>query len=98
MGMDWGSESGHSFRSSDDCYFEKRRVFLSSYQFRRKESVTEKIKASFVRVTKRIIILFRFRLKKKFCVRLRYRYNGSRRRFQRLVVHGNQGSSSSFYW
>ncbi|KAF9593105.1 hypothetical protein IFM89_020169 [Coptis chinensis] len=96
MDMGWGSmnfgySNGYSQSGRlqqvmlwDDCYIEKRRVFLSSYQFCRKTSLADRIKTSFIGVTKRFIIWFRLRSPRKVSVKVRYRCFG-RRKFHRLV-------------
>ncbi|KAL5717224.1 hypothetical protein ACHQM5_010269 [Ranunculus cassubicifolius] len=63
---------------------DKRRVFLTSYKFVKKGSLTRTIKDSFFRVVKRFIVMFRFRIRTKLSRRSRYRSFG-RRRFQTLV-------------
>ncbi|PIA60558.1 hypothetical protein AQUCO_00300210v1 [Aquilegia coerulea] len=105
MDMGWRSMStrsssnlsftGGGLTLSDECYYEKRRVFLNSYHFCRKTTVADRIKASFIRVSKQIIILFRLRSPKKFYFRLRYRSTG-RRRYHRLF--NNKSSNTSLDW
>ena len=82
---------------------EKRQVFLRSYQFCRKKSLTERIKGSLVRVKKvvwlrlrsarrlRRLVFSRFRIKCGFYYR--------RRRFSRLLNgHNRKSDSSSCLW
>ncbi|KAF5204230.1 hypothetical protein FRX31_006183 [Thalictrum thalictroides] len=86
---------GGGLTISDESYYEKRRVFLNSYHFCRKTTVTDRIKASFISVSKQIIILFRLRSPKKFYFRLRYRSTG-RRRYHRLF--NNRSNNTGHDW
>ncbi|ERN03212.1 hypothetical protein AMTR_s00003p00162280 [Amborella trichopoda] len=74
------------FTVSDHCYFEKRQLFLRSYQFCRKRGLAERIKGCLVRVKR--AVWFKFRKARRFrrLVWLRFRYGFGRKRFHRLVT------------
>lgn len=76
-----------NYYNMNNTMMEKRQVFLRSYQFNRKKSLTEKIKRSLIRV-KRVIWL-RLGSARKFgkslCFRLRYGLSYRKRKFLRLL-------------
>ncbi|KAK4339807.1 hypothetical protein RND71_041269 [Anisodus tanguticus] len=86
---------------------EKRQFFLRSYQFRRKKSVSERIKKSFFRVKRVIWVKLRSvrKIRKLVWLRLKYGifgYRGRRRFFRRLqnssYYNTSTGWSSSCFW
>ncbi|OIT40419.1 hypothetical protein A4A49_59042 [Nicotiana attenuata] len=85
---------------------EKRQLFLRSYQFSRKQSVTEKMKNSFFRVKRVIWVKLKSarKIRKLVWLRLKYGIFGCRRRrvFCRLQNSSNNcyttGCSSSCLW
>ncbi|KFK38007.1 hypothetical protein AALP_AA3G058200 [Arabis alpina] len=69
-------------------YVEKRQVFLKSYQFSRKQSLTEKIKTSVKRVVKKVVCMrlkSARRLKRVVLSRLKTAFYYRRRRFFHLL-------------
>ncbi|PIN08211.1 hypothetical protein CDL12_19220 [Handroanthus impetiginosus] len=87
---------------------EKRQLFLRSYQFSRKQSVTEKIKKSLFRVKKVICIRFRSarKLRKMLWLKLKngFFFTTRRRRFFLRLSNSNYGyyhrssKRSSCFW
>ncbi|CAN8260329.1 unnamed protein product [Cochlearia groenlandica] len=81
-------------------YVEKRQLFLKSYQFSRKQSLTDKIKRSMKRVVKKVVWL-RFksarRLKRVVWSRFKTAFFYRRRRFFRLLNPNKPSSSYCFY-
>ncbi|KAJ4721795.1 Lamin tail domain-containing protein [Melia azedarach] len=81
------------FRTSSSDSFgymeqmEKRQLFLRSYQFCRKKSVTERIRSSFFRVKRVMWLKLRSarRIRKLVWWRFRWGFNCKRRRFLRLI-------------
>lgn len=96
--------SGQIFRSDSMGYtdMEKRQLFLRSYQFCRKKTVSEKIKSSFIRVKRVIWVRLRSakKIRKMVWFRIRHGlfYSTKRRRwFLRLHNHNNYCYRSSSY-
>ena len=102
------SESfGHNYNY---CYYypeqnytmmEKRQLFLRSYQFSRKKSLTERIKGSLVRVKKVVWLRLRSARRLRWLVfsRLKCAFYYRRRRFSRLLSsHSRKSESSSCFW
>ncbi|KAK6805176.1 hypothetical protein RDI58_002961 [Solanum bulbocastanum] len=89
---------------------EKRQLFLRSYQFSRKKSVSERIKKSFFRVKRVIWVKLRSarKIRKLVWLRLKYGIFGyRRRRFFRQIQNSSYynissgitaGWSSSCFW
>ncbi|KAM1160072.1 hypothetical protein ACFX19_033735 [Malus domestica] len=73
--------------SSNYTLMEKRQLFLRSYQFSRKKSLTEKIKGSFCKVKRAICLRLRSarKLRKLVSFKLRYGVSFRRRRLCRLL-------------
>ncbi|XP_006408009.2 uncharacterized protein LOC18023935 [Eutrema salsugineum] len=96
----WQSNNGYyGYGYGGGGYVEKRQLFLKSYQFSRKQSLTEKIKRSVRRVVKKVVWLrlkSARRLKRVVCSRLKTAFFYRRRRFFRLL-HPNKPSSYCFY-
>ncbi|CAK9141053.1 unnamed protein product [Ilex paraguariensis] len=93
------------FRSSEMGYtdMEKRQLFLRSYQFSRKQSVTERLKKSFFRVKRVIWVRLRSARKIRKMVWFRFRnglfFNNRRKKFfLRLQNHHNYGGSTGLSW
>ncbi|KAL1211786.1 hypothetical protein V5N11_023776 [Cardamine amara subsp. amara] len=81
-------------------YVEKRQLFLKSYQFSRKQSLTEKIKRSMRRVVKKVVwmrLKSARKLKRVVWSRLKTAFFYRRRRFFRLVHPYKSESSYCFY-
>ncbi|KAK1294665.1 hypothetical protein QJS10_CPA16g01819 [Acorus calamus] len=78
---------------SDRYYLEKRQVFLRSYQFSRKKTVSERIKRSFMRAKRVIWVKLRAarKLRRFVWSKLRNFYS-RRRRFHRLTMNFRFGS------
>ncbi|XP_059311220.1 uncharacterized protein LOC132062716 [Lycium ferocissimum] len=98
---------GNMFRTETGYTdIEKRQLFLRSYQFSRKQSVSEKIKKSFFRVKRVIWVKLRSarKIRKLVWLRLKYGIFGYRRRrfFRRLsnssYYNSTSGCSSSCFW
>ncbi|KAE9589526.1 hypothetical protein Lal_00000423 [Lupinus albus] len=71
---------------------EKRQLFLRSYQFSRKKSLTERIKGSLIRVKK--ILCLRLRSAKRFVFsRFKCAFYYRRRRFSKLLNRKSDSSS-----
>ncbi|KAK3228982.1 hypothetical protein Dsin_000863 [Dipteronia sinensis] len=95
MSMEQSSSSSSSSNSNNNnnnnmvMMMEKRQLFLRSYQFCRKRSLSEKIRASFTRVKRVMWLRLRStrKIPKLVWSRLRFRWGFSyrRRRFVRLV-------------
>ncbi|KAJ8572729.1 hypothetical protein K7X08_009240 [Anisodus acutangulus] len=85
---------------------EKRQLFLRSYQFSRKKSVSERIKKSFFRVKRVIWVKLRSarKIRKLVWLKLKYGIFGYRRRTNfRLLQNSSYyntstGWSSSCFW
>ncbi|XP_015865931.1 uncharacterized protein LOC107403540 [Ziziphus jujuba] len=91
------------YNNSSYMMMEKRQLFLKSYKFCRKKSLTERIKRSLIRV-KRVIWL-RLRAARRFrglvCFRLRHGLSYRRRRFLRLLNnyhHHSKCNNSYCFW
>ncbi|OMO86190.1 hypothetical protein CCACVL1_09742 [Corchorus capsularis] len=99
----WRSESfsyGYGYMEHNYIMMEKRQLFLKSYQFCRKRTLTEKIKRSLGRVKR--VIWFRLRsarkLRRLVLSRLRVAFY-RRRRFIRLMNnHYRHTNNSSCFW
>ncbi|XP_065639011.1 uncharacterized protein LOC136071524 [Quercus suber] len=78
---------------------EKRQLFLRSYQFCRKRSLSERLKGSFIRVKRVICLRLRCarRFRKLVCSGLRYGFYYRRRKFLRLVNNKKNYSSNCFW-
>ncbi|CAF2126422.1 uncharacterized protein LOC103859127 [Brassica rapa] len=95
----WQSNNGYYGYSYGGGYVEKRQLFLKSYQFSRKQSLTERIKRSVGRVVKKVVwmkLKSAKRLKRVVWSRLKTAFFYRRRRFSRLL-HPNKSSSHCFY-
>ncbi|WZZ41965.1 hypothetical protein YC2023_038224 [Brassica napus] len=93
----WQSNNG--YYGYGGGYVEKRQLFLKSYQFSRKQSLTERIKRSVGRVVKKVVgmkLKSAKRLKRVVWSRLKTAFFYRRRRFSRLL-HPNKSSSHCFY-
>ncbi|XP_061366297.1 uncharacterized protein LOC133309527 [Gastrolobium bilobum] len=82
---------------------EKRQLFLRSYQFCRKKSLTERIKGSLVRVKKVVWLRLRSATRLRRTVFSRFRikcgFYYRRRRFSQLLnCHNRKSDSSSCFW
>ncbi|KAL6964543.1 hypothetical protein U1Q18_035594 [Sarracenia purpurea var. burkii] len=95
--------TGPVFRSETGYYpyhpytdMEKRQLFLRSYQFSRKKSVSERIKGSFFRVKRVIWVRLRSarKIRKMIWFRLRYSHFYSSRKSRFLRLH-NQNSAAA---
>ncbi|XP_073128421.1 uncharacterized protein [Henckelia pumila] len=79
---------------------EKRQLFLRSYQFSRKQSVSERIRRSFFRVKRVIWVRLRSirKLKKMLWLKLKFSFTAGRRRlFRRLGNCNKNYSKYKFY-
>lgn len=88
----------HDQYHQNHTMMEKRQLFLRSYQFCRKKSVSERIRGSLVRVKKVVWIKLRsvLRLRRLVCSRLKCGFYYRRRRFSRLLnTHNRKHDSSS---
>lgn len=95
------SNSSEHFSSSSVVMMEKRRLFLRSYHFCRKRTLTERIKGSLIRTKKAMWLRLRSARKIRRLVwsRLRYAFCfRRRRRFLRLVNHNHHISSTCTFW
>ncbi|PON75840.1 hypothetical protein TorRG33x02_244540 [Trema orientale] len=95
----------HNSLNSNSMMMEKRQLFLRSYQFCRKKSLTERIKRSLVRVKRVIWLRLKSarRFRKLACFRLRCGFSYRRRRFVRLLNshqyhHKGHNSNSRCFW
>ncbi|KAJ4898457.1 hypothetical protein Rs2_25251 [Raphanus sativus] len=82
------SNSGYYGYGYGGGYVEKRQLFLKSYQFSRKQSLTEKIKRSVGRVVKKVVwmkLKSARRLKRVVWSRLKTAFFYHHRRFFRLL-------------
>lgn len=104
--LDQQSYGGYSYYNnlnSNYMMMEKRQLFLRSYQFCRKKSLTERIKRSLVRVKRVIWLRLKSarRFRKLACFRLRCGFSYRRRRFVRLlnnyIHHHNNCNNSNYY-
>ncbi|XP_010486074.1 PREDICTED: uncharacterized protein LOC104764273 [Camelina sativa] len=99
-GVCWQSNSGYyGYGYGGGGYVEKRQLFLKSYQFSRKQSLTEKIQRSVKRVVKKVVwirLKSARKLKRVVWSRLKTAFFYRRRRFFRLL-HPNKPSSYCFY-
>ncbi|KAL5580444.1 hypothetical protein UlMin_012886 [Ulmus minor] len=99
----FAGSSHFNYNSEQNMMIEKRQLFLRSYQFCRKKSLTERIKRSLVRV-KRIIWLrlkSGIRFRKLACFRIRCGFSYRRRRFVRLLNnyhHNHNCNNSNCFW
>ncbi|KAI5326187.1 PREDICTED: unknown [Prunus dulcis] len=89
--------------SNNYTMMEKRQLFLRSYQFSRKKSLTERIKGSFCKAKKVIWLRLRSarKLRKLVCFRLRYGLAYRRRRLCRLLNnyhHTRKCNNSYCFW
>ncbi|CAA7015913.1 unnamed protein product [Microthlaspi erraticum] len=95
----WQSNNGYyGYGYGGGGYVEKRQLFLKSYQFSRKQSLTEKIKRSVRRVVKKVVwmrLKSARRLKRVVWSRVKTAFFNRRRRFFRLL-HPNKKTSSSY--
>ncbi|KAL0006529.1 hypothetical protein SO802_014090 [Lithocarpus litseifolius] len=93
------SESFGYYSEQNYTMMEKRQLFLRSYQFCRKRSLSERLKGSFIRVKRVICLRLRSarRFRKLVCSRLRYGFYYRRRRFLRLVNNNKNYSSSNCF-
>ncbi|KAI4301631.1 hypothetical protein L6164_034891 [Bauhinia variegata] len=96
------SESfGNYYPEQNYTMMEKRQLFLRSYQFSRKKSLTERIKGSLVRVKKVVWLRLRYavRLRRLVSYRFKCGFYYRRRRFFRLLnTHNRKTESSSCLW
>ncbi|OAY43888.1 uncharacterized protein LOC122724344 [Manihot esculenta] len=97
------SDSSLGYTEQNSLMMEKRRLFLRSYQFCRKKSLTERIKLSLFRVKKVMWLRLRSARKLRRLVWSRLRcafYCRRRRSFLRLRSpnHHYYYSSSSCFW
>ncbi|KAG9130280.1 hypothetical protein Leryth_004274 [Lithospermum erythrorhizon] len=76
---------------------EKRQLFLRSYQFSRKKSVSERIKGSFFRVKRVVFMRLKTarKIRKMVWLRIRYGFFCFRRRRFFLRLHRTYGYSWS---
>nr|XP_009765303.1 PREDICTED: uncharacterized protein LOC104216865 [Nicotiana sylvestris] len=88
----------YMFRTETSGYtdIEKRQVFLRSYQFSRKKSLSERIRRSFTRVKRVICVKLRStrKLRKLVWLKLKYGIFSSRRRRFFLRLHNTSNHSS----
>ncbi|KAL5834156.1 hypothetical protein ACOSQ4_013653 [Xanthoceras sorbifolium] len=109
MSMEPSSSNYNNNNNNMVMMMEKRQLFLRSYQFCRKRSVSEKIRASLTRV--RRVMWLRLRSARKIPklvwsrLRFRWGFNYRRRRFVRLVNnnyyyhhHNHNHNNSSCFW
>ena len=91
---------GYYIAEQNYMMMEKRQLFLRSYQFCRKRSLSERIKGSLVRVKRVICLRLRSacRIRKLVCSRLRYGFYYRRRRFLRLLNNQNKKNNSTCLW
>ncbi|XP_065854806.1 uncharacterized protein [Euphorbia lathyris] len=98
------SESLLGYTEHSSLMMEKRQLFLRSYQFCRKQSLTERMKKSLIRMKKVIWLKLRSarKIRKLVWSRLRFALNfRRRRRFLRLLNHHNHhcsDDSSYCFW
>ncbi|KAK4595182.1 hypothetical protein RGQ29_013564 [Quercus rubra] len=94
------SESFGYYSEQNYTMMEKRQLFLRSYQFCRRRSLSERLKGSFIRVKRVICIRLRTarRFRKLVCSGLRYGFYYRRRKFLRLVNNKKNYSSSNCFW
>ncbi|XP_044470451.1 uncharacterized protein LOC123199486 [Mangifera indica] len=91
----------YGYMEQSNMMMEKRQLFLRSYQFCRKKSVSERIKTSIIRVKRVMWLKLRsaFKIRKLVWSRLRWSVNYRRRRFVRLVNHNyHHYNSSCSFW
>jgi hypothetical protein len=96
----------YNFPDQNYTMIEKRQLFLRSYQFCRKKSLTERIKGSFVRAKKVVWLKLRYarglRRKLVFFPRFKCGFYYRRRRFSQLLnsssSHHRKVDSSSCLW
>ncbi|KAK1315782.1 hypothetical protein QJS10_CPA05g00019 [Acorus calamus] len=93
----YSMNSGPVFRTdstlSDHCYFEKRQLFLRSYQFSRKKTFSERINRSFVRAKRVIWVKLKAARKLRRFVWSELRnFYCRRRRFHRLTINYRFGA------
>ncbi|KAJ7973182.1 Lamin tail domain-containing protein [Quillaja saponaria] len=93
------------YYSLDQSYMmmEKRQLFLRSYQFCRKKSLTERVKGSLIRVKRVIWLRLRSarRLRKLVFSRFKCGFYYRKRRFLRLLNnhhYKSNSSSSTCFW
>nr|XP_016442802.1 PREDICTED: uncharacterized protein LOC107768215 [Nicotiana tabacum] len=88
----------YMFRTETSGYtdIEKRQLFLRSYQFSRKKSLSERIRRSFTRVKRVICVKLRSarKLRKLVWLKLKYGIFSSRRRRFFLRLHNTSNHSS----
>ncbi|XP_015570443.1 uncharacterized protein LOC8274982 [Ricinus communis] len=97
------SDSLLGYTEHSSLMMEKRQLFLRSYQFCRKQSLSERMKRSLVKIKKGMWLRLRSarKLRRLVWSRLRFAfYCRRRRRFLRLLSpnHHNSYSSSSCFW
>lgn len=100
--LDQQSNSGYNNYYNNYMMMEKRQLFLRSYQFCRKKSLTERIKRSLIRVKRVIWLRLKSarRFRKLACFRIRCGFSYRRRRFVRLLNnhHKFNHSNSNCFW
>ncbi|XP_062081694.1 uncharacterized protein LOC133788284 [Humulus lupulus] len=103
--LDQQSNSGYNYYTNlngNSTMIEKRQLFLRSYQFCRKKSLTERIKISLVRAKRVIWLRLKSarRFRKLACFRFRCGFSYRRRRFIRLLNNHNKcnNSNSHCFW
>ncbi|XWS58033.1 hypothetical protein CRYUN_Cryun08bG0000400 [Craigia yunnanensis] len=95
------SESfSHGYMEHNYMMMEKRQLFLRSYQFCRKRSLTERIKRSLVRVKR--VMLFRLRSSRKLrrlvLSRLQFAFYRRRRYIRLMNNYYRHSRNSSCFW
>ncbi|KAK7269503.1 hypothetical protein RIF29_22234 [Crotalaria pallida] len=90
------SESFGHYPEQNYSMIEKRQLFLRSYQFSRKKSLTERIKGSMICVKK--VVWLRLSSARKFVIsRFKCAFYHRRRRFSKLLNRKSSDSSYCFW-
>lgn len=101
--MEHSNNNNNKNSSSSYMMMEKRQLFLRSYQFCRKQSLSERIRRSLIRAKRVIWLRLRSarRLRGLLCFRLRHGLSYRRRRFLRLLnnYHHHSNCNNSYcFW
>ncbi|EXB57574.1 hypothetical protein L484_022681 [Morus notabilis] len=89
----------YGYNNNNYMMMEKRQLFLRSYQFCRKQTLSERIKRSLVRVKRVIWLRLKSarRFRKLACFRVRCGFSYRRRRFIRLL-NNKYYSNNNCFW
>ncbi|KAG4918458.1 hypothetical protein JHK85_056739 [Glycine max] len=89
--------NNNNYSEQNNTMVEKRQLFLRSYQFCRKKSLTERIKGSLVRAKKIVWLRLRSACKLRRSFKCAFYYR-RRRFFQLLHSNNRKTESSSCLW